>query len=72
MWMLLRSFQGNFGFDDKRTNGVLEAFRGNANGAKHPRNFSSHVGTPSNVSGENFTRSGEVQKCHKNGQNRRL
>ena len=31
------------------------AFRGNANGAKYPRNVTSHVGFPRNVSGEILT-----------------
>ena len=37
-------------------------FRGNANGAKHPRNVISHIGSPKNVSRENMTRPGEIQK----------
>ena len=44
----------------------LDAFRGNANGDKHMRNVTSHVGTPRNVSGENMTRPREVQKRRKN------
>ena len=51
MWMPLRSFRGNFGFHEKWTNGVLEAFRGNGNGAKHPDYVTSHVGTLRNVWG---------------------
>ena len=49
--------------------GYLEAFRGNTNGAKNPRNVTSHVGLPRNVSGENMTRSEKVQTCPKNSQN---
>ena len=49
--------------------GCLKAFQDNANGAKHPCNVISHVGTPRNVSRQNMTRSGEVQKCRKNNQN---
>ena len=52
MWMPLRSFRCSFRFREKWTNGDLEAFRGNKNGAKHPRNFISHVGVPRNVSRE--------------------
>ena len=37
-----------------------EAFRGNANGAKHLRNGTSHVDTPRNVLGENMTGSGKL------------
>ena len=40
----------------------LDAFRGNANGAKHTRNVSSHILTPNNVSGENMTRREKVKK----------
>ena len=43
----------------------LEAFRGNANCAKHLRYITSHVGTPKNVSGENMTRLAEVKKMSK-------
>ena len=39
----------------------LESFRGNNNGAKHPRNVTSHVYTIRNVSGENMTNPGEVK-----------
>ena len=52
--------------------GCLEAFRGNANGAKHTRNFISHVGSPRNISWENMTWLREVQKCRKNSLNWRL
>ena len=65
----LRSLGGNFGFTRNEQKGCLEAFGGNANGAKHTHNVRSHVDTPSNVSEENMTRSGEVQKCCKNSQN---
>ena len=39
-----------------------EAFQGNENYAKHPRNVRSHVGTPKNVLGENMTKPGIVKK----------
>ena len=39
----------------------LESFRGNNNGAKHPRNVTSHVYTTRNVPGENMTSPGEVK-----------
>ena len=41
--------------------GVQRLFRGNANCAKHQRNVTNHIGTHGNVSGDNITRSGEVQ-----------
>ena len=47
---------------------MLEAFQGNANCTKDQHNVASQVGTPRNVSGENMTRHGEVEKCPKNGQ----
>ena len=47
-------------------------FQANANGVKHTRNVTSHVGTPRNVSGENMTRPEKVQKCRENSQNWRL
>ena len=51
--MPLRSFRDNFEFREKWTNGgCLEAFRGKANGFNPPRNITSHIGTPNNVSGE--------------------
>ena len=53
------------GFTRNEQMGCSEAFRGNANGSKHPRNFTSHVGTPQNVSSENMTRPGELQKYPK-------
>ena len=37
-----------------------EAFRCNANSAKHPYNVTSHVVFPRKVSGENMIRSGEA------------
>ena len=49
------------GFTKNKQIGCLEAFRGNANGVNHPRNVTSHVGSPRNVSGEYMIRSGEVQ-----------
>ena len=48
--------------------GCLEAFHGNTNGAKHPRNFTIHVGLPRKVSRENMTSPEKVQKCPKNSQ----
>ena len=50
----------------------LETFRGKTNGAKHPRNITSHIGLSRNVSGENMNRPEKVQKCPKNSQYRRL
>ena len=49
--------------------GSLETFQGNANGAKHTHNVTSHVGTHSNDSGENMTKPQDVQKCRKNNKN---
>ena len=49
--------------------GCLEAFRGNTNGAKHPRNVTYHVGFPRNVSRENMTMPEKIKKCLKNSQN---
>ena len=43
-------------FHEKRANGVLEAFRGNANCAQDLHNVTNHVGSPRNISGENMTR----------------
>ena len=54
-----------FGFHEKWTNGVLEAFRGNANCAKVPRNVTSLVDTPRNVSRENMIMPEDVKKCPK-------
>ena len=39
-----------------------ETFRSNVNGTKHPCNVTRYFGFPRNVSGENMTRPGEVQK----------
>ena len=57
------------GFTRNEQMGCSEDFRGNANGVEHPRKVTSHVDTPMNVSGENMTRPGKVQKCPKNNQN---
>ena len=46
----------------------LEAFRGNTNDVKHPRNVTSHVDLPRNVLGENMSRPEIVPKCHENSQ----
>ena len=51
-----------FGFHEKWTNGLIEAFQRNTNCAKHPRNITSHISTSKNVSGENMTRPGELNK----------
>ena len=72
IWMPLRSFRSNFGFLEKWTNRVFRTFRDNANCAKHTNNVRSLVGTPTNVSRVNMTRTGEVQKYPKNSQNWRL
>ena len=66
-------FETILGFTRNEQMGCLEAFRGNANGVKHTRNVTSHVGIlRNNVFGENITRPVEVQKCRKNCQNWRL
>ena len=62
-------FEAILGFTENEQMGCLEAFRYNANCTKHPRNFSSHIGTPRSVSEENMTKPGEVQKRPKNNQN---
>ena len=53
------------GYTRNEQMGFSQAFRGNTNGAKNPRNVKSHVDFPRNVSGENMSRPGEVQKCPK-------
>ena len=62
-------FEAILDFTRNEQMGCSEAFRGSEIGVKHPRNVTSHVGTPRNVSGENMTRPIEVQKCRKNSQN---
>ena len=62
-------FEEILGFTRNEQMGCLEAFRCNANGAKHMRNVTSHVGSPRNFLGEYMTRPGKVQKCRKNSQN---
>ena len=59
--MPLRSFPGSLDFTRNEQMGVLEAFRGNADCVKYPRNVMSHISTPRNVSGKNMTRAGEVK-----------
>ena len=54
------------GFTINEQMGCSETFRGNTNDAKHPRNVTSHIGFPMNVSGENMAMPGEVQKCPQN------
>ena len=49
------------GFKRNEQMGCSKAFRGNANCVKHPR-VTSHVGTPTNVSGEKMNRPKEVKK----------
>ena len=62
-------FKTNVGFTRNEKMGFSEAFRGNTNGAKHPRNATSYAGfLRNNVSGENMSRLGEAQKFPKNGQ----
>ena len=57
-------------FDENKQMRCLKVVaRGNANGAKYPRNIASHTGFPKNVSLENITRLGEVGKCPNNSQN---
>ena len=63
IWMPLHSLRGNFGFHEKWTNKCSKAFRGNTNGIKQPRNVTSQVNFPRNVSRENVL---------KNSQNWRL
>ena len=46
--------------------GRLEVFRGNINGAKQPRNVTSHVGLPRNVTGENMISPKKGTKMSKN------
>nr|ABD83275.1 Fgenesh protein 14 [Beta vulgaris] len=58
-------FEAILGFTRNEQIVRLETFRGNKNGAKHPRNVTSNVGFPSNVSGEDMTMPEEVQKCPK-------
>ena len=49
-------FEAILDFTRNEQLGCFEAFRGNKNGVKHPRNVISHIGTSSDVSGENMTR----------------
>ena len=49
-------FETVLGFARNEQMLFLETFRGNTNGVKHPRNNTSHVGFPKNVSEENMTR----------------
>ena len=53
------------GFTINEQKGCSEAFRGNANCAKHPYNDTNHVGTPRNVSRENMTWPGEFKNVPK-------
>ena len=46
-----------------------KVFRDNANGAKYPRNVTSHAGFLRNISRETMTGPEVVQKCPKNSQN---
>ena len=62
MRMPLRSFRGNFGFHEKWTNGVFEAFQGNKNGVKHPDYVTSYVATPRNFSAEKYDQAGRSPK----------
>ena len=52
-------------FTRNKQMGCSEAFHDNGNGAKHPRNVTSHFGTPRNVSGENTTRSEKSKNVQK-------
>ena len=54
-------FEEILGFTRNEQMGYSEAFRGNPNAAKYPRNVTRHVGFLGNVSGENITRFREVQ-----------
>ena len=65
-------FKVNLGFTRNEQMGCLETFRGNSNGLKHPRNVTSYVNFPWNVSSENMTRAAKFQKCPRNSQNWRL
>ena len=59
-------FETILGFTRNEQMGCSEAFGGNINGAKYPRNITSHVGFIRNVSEENMTRPEKVQTCPKN------
>ena len=65
-------FETVLGFTRNEQMGCLESFRGNINGAKHPRNVAYHVGFPRNVSRENMTRPEKIKICLKNSQNWRV
>ena len=65
-------FETILGLSRNEQMGCSKAFRGNANGAEHPRKVISYDGTPMNVTRENMTRPKKVQKFHKNSQNWRL
>ena len=62
-------FDTTLGFTRNEQMMRSDVFRGSTNGAKHPRNVTSHISFPRNVSGENMNRPREVQKCLKNSQN---
>ena len=67
IWMPLRSFEGNFRFHEKWTNGGIQRlFEARQMVPSTQCNVTSHVGIPRNVSGENMTRPREVQICPKN------
>ena len=58
-------FEANLAFTRNEQVGCSEAFRGKPNGAKHPRNVTSHFDTPRNISGEYMTRPGVVKNVPK-------
>ena len=73
MWMPLCSFRDNFGFHEKwkkwDVQRLYEAMQMVLSTRGTSLQLTSHVGTPMNVSGENMTSLGEVQKCPKNSKN---
>ena len=54
IWMFYVHFGVILDYKTNEQIGCLQAFQGNENGAKHPRNVTIHVGTPRNVSGEKY------------------
>ena len=58
-------FEAILSFIRNEQMGCLEALLGNTNGAKHPRNVTSHVGYPKNASGEIMTRPENVENVSK-------
>ena len=61
-WCIYVHFEAILCFTRNEQMRCSESFRGNLNGAKHPRNIISHVSFPRSFLGENMTRPGEVKK----------